>query len=152
MIAHELAHFAGRDANTAEERASATQRAPLTQLAAIEEPAPGVRGHWNRRDFVAHGALRSLARFRPRRGGALEPPARFAADRRAARLWLGAPAVSRSALLISLYIHTVIRRIRAFLADCLLAPARAPDFRTGIRPHPAYLGQSGLEAGCRRRR
>ncbi len=119
VIAHELAHFAGRDAHYSLHFLPIYQGA-ASQLAAIEEQEANVF------ERAALEPARLLAGyFLERFGLAVNHWSRlreFAADRRAAQL-AGAPAMA-SALLRS---AAAGAPIRAFLEHCLLAPARAPD-------------------------
>ncbi|HHL2255835.1 TPA: M48 family metalloprotease [Pseudomonas aeruginosa] len=136
VIAHELAHFAGRDAHYSLRFLPIYQGA-ASQLAAIEEQEANVF------ERAALEPARLLAGyFLERFGLAVNHWSRlreFAADRRAAQL-AGAPAMA-SALLRS---AAAGAPIRAFLEHCLLAPARAPD--NLVDAIHVYLGQSGLEA------
>lgn len=117
VIAHELAHFAGRDAHYSLRFLPIYQGA-ASQLAAIEEQEANVF------ERAALEPARLLAGyFLERFGLAVNHWSRlreFAADRRAAQL-AGAPAMA-SALLRS---AAAGAPIRAFLEHCLLAPARA---------------------------
>lgn len=136
VIAHELAHFAGRDAHYSLHFLPIYQGA-ASQLAAIEEQEANVF------ERAALEPARLLAGyFLERFGLAVNHWSRlreFAADRRAAQL-AGAPAMA-SALLRS---AAAGAPIRAFLEHCLLAPARAPD--NLVDAIHVYLGQSDLEA------
>ncbi len=142
VIAHELAHFAGRDAHYSLRFLPIYQGA-ASQLAAIEEQEANVF------ERAALEPARLLAGyFLERFGLAVNHWSRlreFAADRRAAQL-AGAPAMA-SALLRS---AAASAPIRAFLEHCLLAPARAPD--NLVDAIHVYLGQSGLEAPAPGRR
>ncbi|MGZ3013238.1 M48 family metalloprotease, partial [Pseudomonas aeruginosa] len=119
VMAHELAHFAGRDAHYSLRFLPIYQGA-ASQLAAIEEQEANVF------ERAALEPARLLAGyFLERFGLAVNHWSRlreFAADRRAAQL-AGAPAMA-SALLRS---AAAGAPIRAFLEHCLLAPAHAPD-------------------------
>ncbi|MGU1089687.1 M48 family metallopeptidase [Pseudomonas aeruginosa] len=136
VIAHELAHFAGRDAHYSLRFLPIYQGA-ASQLAAIEEQEANVF------ERAALEPARLLAGyFLERFGLAVNHWSRlreFAADRRAAQL-AGAPAMA-SALLRS---AAAGAPIRAFLEHCLLAPARAPD--NLVDAIHVYLGRSGREA------
>ncbi|MDF6001529.1 M48 family metallopeptidase [Pseudomonas aeruginosa] len=114
VIAHELAHFAGRDAHYSLRFLPIYQGA-ASQLAAIEEQEANVF------ERAALEPARLLAGyFLERFGLAVNHWSRlreFAADRRAAQL-AGAPAMA-SALLRS---AAAGAPIRAFLEHCLLAP------------------------------
>lgn len=141
VIAHELAHFAGRDAHYSLRFLPIYQDA-ASQLAAIEEQEANVF------ERAALEPARLLAGyFLERFGLAVNHWSRlreFAADRRAAQL-AGAPAMA-SALLRS---AAAGAPIRAFLEHCLPAPARAgqPGGRHPRLPGPVRPGSTGPRGG-----
>ncbi|MGU1552200.1 M48 family metallopeptidase [Pseudomonas aeruginosa] len=144
VIAHELAHFAGRDAHYSLRFLPIYQGA-ASQLAAIEEQEANVF------ERAALEPARLLAGyFLERFGLAVNHWSRlreFAADRRAAQL-AGAPAMA-SALLRS---AAAGAPIRAFLEHCLLAPARAPARAGSGRGTPRSGRSSNTACSLRRAR